>query len=207
MMIHHSARAHQERPYFHGFAGHFRFVTVLVTLIIVSVNQGWAELPMVLELGQITVNETKPNGKRWDFGLGKISKPDLVITVSLDDEQLLTTKKCKDSFSCDLTRSAPFMLRGEQTLRFKVVDKDLKRDDAVDLLTVSLNERESNQKRALKLAGKSTSMLSLTLRPFIGTNLDTTPSTPKGELASPASESKSESKPDSESPVPPTSPK
>ena len=207
MMTHHSARTHRECPYIHELADRFSFVILLIALTISSATQCWAELPMVLELGQITVNETKPNGKRWDFGLGKISKPDLVITVSLDDEQLLTTKKCKDSFSCELTRSAPFMLRGEQTLRFKVVDKDLKRDDAVDLLTVSLNERESNQKRALKLAGKSTSMLSFTVRPFIGTNATATPNAPRGELASPASESKPEAEPESESPTPSASPK
>jgi hypothetical protein len=122
---------------------------------------------MVLELNQLTVNETKPSGKRWDFGLGKISKPDLIIIVSLDDEQLLTTKKCKDSFSCELARSAPFMLKGEQILKFKIIDKDLKRDDTIDLLTVRLNESEPSQKQEMKLAGKSTSMLSFTLRPFI----------------------------------------
>jgi len=138
-----------------------------MTLMITSSTQGWAERPMVLELNQLTVNETKPSGKRWDFGLGKISKPDLIIIVSLDDEQLLITKKCKDSFSCELARSAPFMLKGEQILKFKIIDKDLKRDDTIDLLTVRLNESEPNQRQDLKLAGKSTSMLSFTLRPFI----------------------------------------
>jgi len=147
----------------------------LLSLLMTSPTIVWAEVPMVLELNQVTVSETKPNGKRWDFGLGRISKPDLVITVSLDGEQILTTKKCKNTLSCMFERSAPFMLKGEQVLRFKVIDKDLKKDDLIDSLTVKLKEGEFNGKQEFKLAGKSTAMLSLTLRPFLNTKKQATP--------------------------------
>ena len=155
---------HQSTPDLHR--SHLIIMTFVI-LVTVLATPSWAERPMVLEINQLTVNDTKPSGKRWDFGLGKISKPDLIIIVSLDEEQLLITKKCKDSFSCTFNRSAPFMITGEQILRFKVIDKDLKRDDTIDLLTVRINEGDAHQKQELKLAGKSTSMLSVTLRPFI----------------------------------------
>ena len=150
-----------------------RFITVVcmalshISILATTPKVAQAEVPMILEINQVTVSETKPNGKRWDFGLGRISKPDLVIKVSLDGEQILTTKKCKNTLSCMFKRSAPFMLKEEQTLRFKVIDKDLKKDDLIDSLTVKIKEGDLNPRQEYKLAGKSTSMLSLTLRPFI----------------------------------------
>lgn len=133
---------------------------------VADIDQVSAETPVVIELGQLQVSETKPNGKRWDFGLGSISKPDLMLKMYLDREELVVTKICKDAFTCLFQRSIPILVRGTQDLSITVVDRDLKRDDVIDQLTVKLTESELGESKEIKLAGKSTTLLTFTVRPL-----------------------------------------
>lgn len=141
--------------------------TLLLSSLVTNTRESYAERPVVLELGQVQVSETKPNGKRWDFGLGSISKPDLVLKVYLGQEELITTKKCKDAFSCVFKRSVPLLVSGSQDLSVTIIDRDLKRDDVIDQLTITLDESELHQAREVKLAGKSTTLLTFKIRPLI----------------------------------------
>jgi hypothetical protein len=120
----------------------------------------------VLELGLLDVSHTKPNGDSWDFGIGSFTRPDLTVQVMLNQQEILKSQKCPNTFSCIFDdRSQPFELSSRSVLRVEVWDRDLQYNDLIDHFHIVLSDETRLEGAEFELTGKSTMNLSIRVIP------------------------------------------
>lgn len=147
-----------------------------------SVQTVYATPHTVIELEEVSVQETKPNGHRWDVGFGMMSRPDLLVSFELNQEVLFVSKRSKNVFSSRFDqRSPPLKIDPDQTLVIRVIDRDLRADDLIDELRVPITMKEIREGKHFKLAGRSTRLLSFRLRAFV--DVSHTVDETKGEVS------------------------
>lgn len=140
---------------------------IICSLWMMSATIASAEVTVMIELSEVSVQQTKPSGKQWDFGLGKMSRPDLLVTIYLDGTPILKSKKYRDTFSAQFSeRSLPLTLSGKRTLTVRLVDSDLRHDDLIDQLSVEVSEDDALMGRSFRLTGRSTLNVTLKMTPL-----------------------------------------
>lgn len=142
------------------------FVISALPFMCLFVTVSASASPTELVLGGLRVMESKPSGASWDAGFGVMTRPDLIIEVSIHERVIFTTPKAANTHSATQVISSPiFSLNEEVTLVIKVIDKDLRADDLIDVFTLRVTPQTVAEREIFKFAGKSVISLSLQLKP------------------------------------------
>ena len=114
----------------------------------------------------LSVMETKPNGTAWDVGFGDMIKPDLKIEIYQNEDLIMASNKFPNTYRLRHTlTSSPFKFMESAALEIKVIDKDLKNDDMIDLFSIVLHHENIQDKKVFVLNGKSTLELMIQVQP------------------------------------------
>lgn len=117
-----------------------------LSLFISSVSSALAESDYQLTLTELSVSETRQDGKPWDLGVGKGKQPDLYASVSVNGGYVLQRAFAKDSATVTpQAKSKSFDFKDNMLVNVVIYDKDMSSDDLIGSLHFKISEDDLNQ--------------------------------------------------------------
>ena len=110
-------------------------------------SHSYAEADYTLTITEVSVKETRADGKQWDIGLGESTQPDLHLVVKVDEQSVLTHSfdKNKSRVIRHVTSSSFNMNQSSAKVHVELSDDDLQKSELIGSLDFEINKEQMDE--------------------------------------------------------------
>jgi chemotaxis protein histidine kinase CheA len=110
-------------------------------------SHSYAEADYTLTVTEISVKETRTDGKQWDIGLGESTQPDLHLMIKVDEQPVLTHSfdENKSRVIRHITSSSFNMNPSGAKVHIELSDHDLQKSELIGSLDFEIKKEQIDE--------------------------------------------------------------